>query len=330
MDTKQKIRISILIIGLFILSMTLSFAYFSAIITGSESTSTVEAIAANLELTYTDGNKQINANGIFPGWSDSKTFTVENTGDTTTYYVLKMTDITNNFKIDGSISYQITSSDGGANTSKTTLPSVEMPITVPIEIEEGKTHNYTITTYYNNLDENQEKDLGSTFSYTITIEATYRKDINKIEDLVKLSKEVNSGTTYKGTTFVLMQDLDFTDDNSYEDPTRTDFGDLNGDETIESIKTELTKEAGKGFTPIGDDSNIFQGNFNGNNKELKDIYINDSAQNSSNGLFKKIMNSTIQDLTISGKIVSNYSSLIGAIVGVANGNNAIINCHNYA
>ena len=47
----------------------------------------------------------------------------------------------------------------------------------------------------------------------------------------------------------LMRTLDFNEDTSYEDSTRTDYGDLNGNGTIESIKLELTR--GKGFTTIG-------------------------------------------------------------------------------
>ena len=147
----------------------ISYAYFRARILGNEITSTLVATAANLELTFEDGTPTINGDSIIPGWSKSKTFSVENTGDVTAYYALKITDITNTFTIPNSISFEITSSDGGANVKKHVLPSASTNITSKIEIDKEEVHNYTITTYYNNLDVDQSPDLGKSFSYTITI-----------------------------------------------------------------------------------------------------------------------------------------------------------------
>ena len=314
MNKNKKIILLVLILGLFILSMIGSYAYFSARIFGSESTSTIVGTAAYLELTYTDGNKQINANNIFPGWTESKTFTVENTGEGMAYYVLKLSDVVNNFKIPGSISIEVSSNDGGVNVANVDLPNFNMIISAPVSIESGVTHTYTITTYYNNLDVNQEKDLGSDFTYTIGIEATYYKEINNIEDLVTLSNEVNRGINYAGTTFVLTKDLDFNNNSSYEDATRTDFGDLNEDGTIENIKTELTKETGKGFTPIGNTTNRFKGNFDGNNYIIGSIYINNSRGNV-NGLFGSTQNSTISNLTLTGNIKTTFAAQSGGFIG---------------
>ena len=44
---------------------------------------------------------------------------------------------------------------------------MEMAVTGPIEIPINNTHEYTITTYYDNLEESQKNDLGKTFSYSV-------------------------------------------------------------------------------------------------------------------------------------------------------------------
>ena len=151
--------------------------------------------------------------------------------------------------------------------------------------------------------------------------------INTIEDLVTLSNEVNSGNSYEGVTVVLTKDLDFNNDNSYANATRTDFGDLNEDGTVEGIKTELTKETGKGFTPIGTKDNNFMGNFDGQNHRLDNIYINNSTLTYI-GLFGYINNSSMSNLTLSGIVKTTIRATTGGIISVANGNSSLNNLVN--
>ena len=319
MASNKKIIISMSIIGLLLVSLAISYAYFSAKITNNESESTIVATAAYLELTFIDGSPEINASNILPGWSACKTFSVQNTGDSTAYYVLKITDINNPF-VYGGISYKIESNNGGANVALDTLPLANMPVTGPIEIQVNTTHNYTITTYYNELEENQLSDLGKSFSYTVSIEAVYKKEIQYIEDLVDLSNEVNNGDKYEHTWFVLTRNLDFNSDESYKNPTNTTtYGDYNGNGTVESIKTELT--TGRGFIPIGKSSSIrFYGSLDGQNKRIDNIYIYDTDNSNTKryALIGQAANTTVQNLTISGNITgigpNNTGGIIGSIV----------------
>ena len=123
--------------------------------------------------------------------------------------------------------------------------------------------------------------------------------IDSIEDLVKLSKTVNSAeTTYLGETIVLMKTLDFNDDSSYENPNDTSYGDLNGDGTTEGIKAELTNRNGIGFTPIGSQGS-FQGMFDGRGHEIRNIYIN---SNGIAGLFGNAPYAKIINLGLTGDI----------------------------
>ncbi len=137
--------------------------------------------------------------------------------------------------------------------------------------------------------------------------------IQSIEDLVFLANQVNSGTeTYKGQEIKLMVDLDFNSSDSYTNPT--------------AYKEKLT--TGAGFTPIGTNSNLFQGNFNGNNKKISNLHIENNTL-SALGLFGCISNSGINNLTLTGNINTSVGADCGGLVGNCRGSCNLINIKNY-
>ena len=73
-----------------------SFAYFSIQVTGNENASSIRALAADLELEFTDG-PAITIGDIYPGWSKAKTFSVTNNGTDTAYYDIKMYNVYSTF-----------------------------------------------------------------------------------------------------------------------------------------------------------------------------------------------------------------------------------------
>ena len=101
-----------------------------------------------------------------------------------------------------------------------------------------------------------------------------------IEDLIDLAQDVNSSPSddKSGKYYELIRDLDFRQDASYKNPTDTSYGDLNGDGTTDSVKTEMIKTSGTGFKPIGDSTNsrYFAGNFNGNGHSITNVVQNDA------------------------------------------------------
>ena len=151
-------------------------------------------------------------------------------------------------------------------------------------------------------------------------------NINYIEDLVELSNGVKSGKTYKDVTITLVRTLDFKDDNSYRNPSSTAYGNINEDEKIESIKTELT--TGKGFCTIGNNSrDKFSGTFDGQGYEIKNLYINRAEAYV--GLFGNTEYSTIKNLGVSGEINVNDTTVrswVGGIVACVD-TGSIINCY---
>ena len=169
-------------------------------------------------------------------------------------------------------------------------------------------------------------------------------EISCIEDLVAFSNMSNGGgitlengvavsvkntNTFEGKYVVLTRNLNFKSKYSYDDYTRTDFGDINGEDTDGNmLMTEMT--TGTGFKPIGDDGgHFFEGNFNGNENKIENMLIVEENNNKDTGFFGKTRNnSIIENLTVSGNINSKWHT--GGIVGeIPNGNSTTIrNCTN--
>ncbi|HOZ54318.1 MAG TPA: hypothetical protein PKY25_03220 [Bacilli bacterium] len=195
--------------------------------------------------------------------------------------------------------------------------------------------DYTIT--YNIYDENNQPYNAEPIVITITIpEPTISSVsdvspgtlsgtgtsvdpylIESIEDLVAFSQSVTGGNTYSTKYINLVRDLDFNSDSSYINPNTTDYGDINGINGTEALKTELT--TGAGFLPIGSSTKVFTGLFNGNFKTIKNLFINRPATNYI-GLFGYLDTTSpkIRNLTLKSPNVTGYS-YTGAIVGYTRG-----------
>ena len=142
-----------------------------------------------------------------------------------------------------------------------------------------------------------------------TIEDPYK--IETIEDLVKLSLNVERGESYKDKYFSILNKLDFQNEQSYKDANSKTFGDINKDGKVDTIKNELTN--GLGFAPIGgkkkkDTTEVtcFEGTFNGNDNTIKNLLIDISKTDLYDyaGLFA-YNKGTITNLKITGKIIAN-------------------------
>ncbi len=141
---------------------------------------------------------------------------------------------------------------------------------------------------YDNAENKSEKIIQSINTKPVIMKIETNEDFEKFRDIV------NSGYKYEEKTVELMNDID-----------------LQGNERNQWI-------------PIGDISlnpeNSFDGNFNGNYHEIKNLYINDS-----NGSYKALfgkLNGSIENLVVSGDI--NALELSAGIV--ANCNGRIKNC----
>lgn len=153
--------------------------------------------------------------------------------------------------------------------------------------------------------------------------------INSIEDLVTLSYNVNSGNNlYNDAIIYLGRDLDFLDNNSYENYQSKYIKDEEyGYIPSTSDKGTTIKELViQNFIGIGLNDNLFQGKeFNGQNYTIENIEI--ESANAGVGFFNKINRKiSINNLKISGKYTSNNQGSIGAIIGYSTAEIEVNNC----
>ncbi len=211
----QKKQTILVVASLLVVVLSVTLAYFTAQIIGEGKNISVTSTDLKIVFTDTDGN--IEGNGITPGWSNSKTFTVKNESNGTYKYDIIIKDLVNTFKTYKYLEYKITSTDGGYNmTDYSYLPKSstkeDVALAYEVSIDKGKTHTYTIEIKYVN-DEyvDQSIDMNKSLSGTIYIRE-FTKPTMKLTDKLMADNptigtrttftaftETNTGTLYKAT-----------------------------------------------------------------------------------------------------------------------------------
>ena len=212
----KKILFGTFIALLLLLTTGLSYAYFSASISGNENAKNVVVEAGTLKLTYTDG-PAINAQYIKPGWSTTKEVSVKNNGTLGAYYNVIWQSLTNtiiNNELVLSATCQRLNASGtveGTCESISQAPIKDTTIAKKILIESGITHKYTFTILFKETNANQNYNQGKEFNGVLGIEEYKKPDFatdswstiianvkagNGSEYAVGSTKEVDLGTTY--------------------------------------------------------------------------------------------------------------------------------------
>ena len=212
----KKILFGTFIALLLLLTTGLSYAYFSASISGNENAKNVVVEAGTLKLTYTDG-PAINAQYIKPGWSTTKEVSVKNNGTLDTNYNIIWQSLTNtiiNNELVLSATCQRLNASGtveGTCESISQAAISDMTIAKKINIEAGITHKYTFTILFKETNSDQNNNQGKEFNGVLGIEEYKAPDFatdswstiianvkagNGSEYAVGSTKEVNLGTTY--------------------------------------------------------------------------------------------------------------------------------------
>ena len=171
----NKILFGTFIALLLLLTTGLSYAYFSASISGNENAKDVIVEAGTLKLTYTDG-PSINAQYIKPGWSTTKEVSVKNNGTLDAYYNVIWQSLTNtiiNNELVLSATCQRLNASGtveGTCESISQAPISDMTIAKKISIESGFTHKYTFTILFKETNADQNYNQGKEFNGVLGIE----------------------------------------------------------------------------------------------------------------------------------------------------------------
>ncbi len=117
--------------------------------------------------------------------------------------------------------------------------------------------------------------------------------------LAYLAKRVNDGEAFKGCYFRLDSDLCFNDTSS-----------------------PLWRVNAIPWTPIGNESNPFCGNFDGNNRKITGVYIKIAGDA---GLFGCVDNAAVKNLSLEDSYIENTGSYTGALAGSAMGESVVEN-----
>ena len=200
----QKKQTILVVASLLVVVLSVTLAYFTAQIIGEGKNISVTSTDLKIVFTDTDGN--IEGNGITPGWSNSKTFTVKNESNGTYKYDIIIKDLVNTFKTYKYLEYKITSTDGGYNmTDYSYLPKSstkeDVALAYEISIDKGKTHTYTIEIKYVN-DEyiDQSIDMGQSLSGTIYIREFTKPTMKLTDKLMADNPTIGTRTTFTAFT----------------------------------------------------------------------------------------------------------------------------------
>ena len=218
----QKKQTILVVASLLVVVLSVTLAYFTAQIIGKGKNVTINS--ADLKIIFTDSDGAISGSNIEPGWSDTKTFTIENKSNETYKYNIVIQDLINTFVTNGYLQYKIISTNNGYNmTEFKDVPKSETAtdtiLAYSVSIPVGVTQSYTIEFKYAN-DEivDQSDDMGKTLSGklfitegTINIYAGYEKGTLGYQimgdNITRLTRtdfnttftETNTGTLYKAT-----------------------------------------------------------------------------------------------------------------------------------
>ena len=210
----QKKQTILVVASLLVVVLSVTLAYFTAQIIGEGKN--ISVTSTDLKIVFTDSDGAISGSNIEPGWSNSKTFTIENKSNETYKYNIVIQDLLNTFVTNGYLQYKITSTNNGYNmTEFKDVPKSEVAtdtiLAYSASIDVGVTQSYTVEFIYKNDESvDQSEDMGKTLSGTLYIEKgtlptlaekllADNPTIQTRTDFDTTFTETNTGTLYKAT-----------------------------------------------------------------------------------------------------------------------------------
>ena len=195
----QKKQTILVVASLLVVVLSVTLAYFTAQIIGKGKDVTINS--ADLKIIFTDSDGAISGSNIEPGWSDTKTFTVENNSKSEYKYNIVIQDLVNTFVTNGYLQYKITSTNGGYNmTEFKDVPKSSAPkdtiLAYSVSIPVGVTQSYTIEfKYANDESVDQSDDMGRKLSGNLFITEGTEK-LTLLSQILKDNPTRNTRDTY--------------------------------------------------------------------------------------------------------------------------------------
>ena len=140
----KKLLYGIIISFIFLLSIGLTYAYFSVTTTVIGDRNDIKASVGELSILYTDG-PEIVADNIQPGWTTTKTVKIKNTGTLRAFYSLDWASLTNEITNDELVLSATCTSDTGSCSNVDSMPVNGDEISIGVGINPGEEQTYVIT-----------------------------------------------------------------------------------------------------------------------------------------------------------------------------------------
>ncbi len=213
-----------LVLGITLILLTfvgVSLAYFLITVEGERKNITINT--ADLRVIFTNGDA-IEGTEIEPGWSVTKTFSVENKTKNEYKYNIVIEDLVNTFKTTGYLQYKITSTDGGYNMDgfkdvPKSLNPTNTGLAFNITIPAKSTQNYSIIMQYKN-DENVDQSRDGIGNSVVTGKLYITEGTNPtlseviLRDNPTISERTDFSVTNTATTTGTIYQTDKTEDRS--------------------------------------------------------------------------------------------------------------------
>ena len=180
MDKKSKKTLIVSIIALVLVLIGVTYAYFSARITGLESASTISLTAGRMAIQYSEGDENVILNNIYPrseAWvTKTFTFTGWNTTDQKMSYNIYLNVINNTFP-NTYLTYDLRvleSTNGMPVAQKTAVPINGVGSRIigkgTFTNADGDVHRYELKIYFKDNGKNQNDAQESIFNAKIDVE----------------------------------------------------------------------------------------------------------------------------------------------------------------
>ena len=214
-----------LVLGITLVLLTfvgVSLAYFLTTIEGDRKNITINT--SDLRVIFTNGDA-IEGTEIEPGWSVTKTFSVENKTKNEYKYNIVIEDLVNTFVTEGYLQYKITSTDGGYNMDDfKDVPkspnAIDVILAYNVSIPSKSIQNYTITIQYRN-DEEEDQSIDSLLDAIVTgnifiTEGTIKPALAEVilRDNPTIEERTDFSVTNEANTTGTIYQTDKTEDGS--------------------------------------------------------------------------------------------------------------------
>ncbi len=218
MKEKKYLVLSTIIL-IVLLVFGVSYSFYKARIEGD--TKSISLKTKGIYLLY-KGDLNLVSGYIEPGWSVTKTFTIENQGSEIEKYNIYIKDLVNTFVTEGYLQYKITSSNGYNMSEYKDIPKAESKtdtvLAYSVTINPKEEQQYTIELIYKDTEENQSEDMEKILSGTLNIQEGTINSVPLLTAILRdnptISERTDFSVTNTSTTTGTIYQTNKTEDGS--------------------------------------------------------------------------------------------------------------------